>query len=216
MCGGQALLGVCAHRRCRVDLTLPCHMGGSAQPGRPPGPNPGAGNMRRAARKAPLAPPLTSPPPLGGAPWLQAGVDVVVTTPGRAAELIRRGALSLAATRAVVLDEVDVLCGGWLLGVWGGGGRKEGGQGALEGCWTRWTCYAVGCCLGDWGDRGCMDGCRWVLARVAEPCGRGSASRAPSSTPPIPPARPLPLPTPNPRTTATAHPPRRPRRARAV
>ena len=49
----------------------------------------------------------------GGAPvgpqWkaLQAGVDVVVATPGRAIDLMNRGALKLAALETVVLDEAD-------------------------------------------------------------------------------------------------------------
>jgi hypothetical protein len=41
----------------------------------------------------------------------QAGVDVVIATPGRAVSLLERGALSLADARAIVLDEVDVLAG---------------------------------------------------------------------------------------------------------
>jgi hypothetical protein len=51
------------------------------------------------------------PPPSPRSSRHQAGVDVVVTTPGRAVALLQRGALSLTATQAVVLDEVDVLCG---------------------------------------------------------------------------------------------------------
>ncbi|KAI8469617.1 MAG: P-loop containing nucleoside triphosphate hydrolase protein [Monoraphidium minutum] len=43
---------------------------------------------------------------------LKGGVDVVVATPGRAVALLKRGDLILDHTRAVVLDEVDVLCGG--------------------------------------------------------------------------------------------------------
>ena len=38
---------------------------------------------------------------------LRRGVDVVVATPGRALDLIRRGSLSLAGIRVVVLDEAD-------------------------------------------------------------------------------------------------------------
>lgn len=38
--------------------------------------------------------------------------DVVVGTPGRLAELLEEGALSLEHCRAIVLDEVDVLVGG--------------------------------------------------------------------------------------------------------
>jgi ATP-dependent RNA helicase DeaD len=38
---------------------------------------------------------------------LRAGVDVAVGTPGRLADLVRRGALSLTALRALVLDEAD-------------------------------------------------------------------------------------------------------------
>ncbi len=49
----------------------------------------------------------------GGAPvgpqWkaLQSGVDVVVATPGRAIDLMNRGALRLDALETVVLDEAD-------------------------------------------------------------------------------------------------------------
>ncbi|GAB2682347.1 DEAD/DEAH box helicase [Thalassiella azotivora] len=52
-------------------------------------------------------------PVYGGAPIgrqlreLERGVDVVVATPGRAIDLIDRGALRLDAVRAVVLDEAD-------------------------------------------------------------------------------------------------------------
>jgi superfamily II DNA/RNA helicase len=50
----------------------------------------------------------------------QGGVDVIVATPGRAAALLARGLMTLEATKAVVLDEVDVLCGEpvvcWLVG----------------------------------------------------------------------------------------------------
>ncbi|MEO7520313.1 MAG: DEAD/DEAH box helicase [Gemmatimonas sp.] len=38
---------------------------------------------------------------------LKRGVDVVIATPGRALDLIRRGALNLGAVRTVVLDEAD-------------------------------------------------------------------------------------------------------------
>jgi ATP-dependent RNA helicase DeaD len=38
---------------------------------------------------------------------LRRGVDVVVATPGRALDLIRRGSLDLSGVRAVVLDEAD-------------------------------------------------------------------------------------------------------------
>ncbi len=38
---------------------------------------------------------------------LRAGVDVVVATPGRALDHLRRGSLALAAVRVVVLDEAD-------------------------------------------------------------------------------------------------------------
>jgi ATP-dependent RNA helicase DeaD len=38
---------------------------------------------------------------------LRAGVDVAVGTPGRLADLVRRGALALTALRALVLDEAD-------------------------------------------------------------------------------------------------------------
>lgn len=79
----------------------------------------------------------TYPPPR------QAGVDVVVSTPGRAVELLRRGALSLGSTKAVVLDEVDVLCG------------ECGGVVIVNSlvtsdwapprwwCWARWACCAA-------------------------------------------------------------------------
>ncbi|KIZ01662.1 DEAD-box ATP-dependent RNA helicase 50 [Monoraphidium neglectum] len=43
---------------------------------------------------------------------LKAGVDVMVSTPGRAVALLSKGALNLGRTNAIVLDEVDVLCGG--------------------------------------------------------------------------------------------------------
>ncbi|GBF95962.1 DEAD-box ATP-dependent RNA helicase [Raphidocelis subcapitata] len=43
---------------------------------------------------------------------LKAGVDVAIATPGRAVALLQRGTLTLAATKAVVLDEIDVLAGG--------------------------------------------------------------------------------------------------------
>lgn len=52
-------------------------------------------------------------PIYGGAPFdgqlraLRRGVDVVVATPGRALDHIRRGSLDLAALAAVVLDEAD-------------------------------------------------------------------------------------------------------------
>lgn len=54
--------------------------------------------------------PLTSPTRPTPAPC-QAGVDVVVASPGRAVALLAKGALELGATRAIVLDEVDVLAG---------------------------------------------------------------------------------------------------------
>jgi len=44
---------------------------------------------------------------------LERGVDVVVATPGRVVGLLEKGVMRLEATRAVVLDEVDVLCGEW-------------------------------------------------------------------------------------------------------
>lgn len=50
---------------------------------------------------------------------LEQGVDLLVATPGRFAELVRQGAVDLAAARGVVLDEVDVLMGGWVQGSWG-------------------------------------------------------------------------------------------------
>ncbi|WP_199583961.1 DEAD/DEAH box helicase [Blastococcus sp. TF02A-30] len=52
-------------------------------------------------------------PVYGGAPIvrqlksLQAGVDVVVATPGRALDLVNRGALDLGSVATVVLDEAD-------------------------------------------------------------------------------------------------------------
>ncbi|VFQ76083.1 unnamed protein product [Cuscuta campestris] len=39
--------------------------------------------------------------------WLERGVDVVVGTPGRAIDLIKRGALNLSEIQFVVLDEAD-------------------------------------------------------------------------------------------------------------
>ena len=48
---------------------------------------------------------------------LEAGVDVLVGTPGRLVELLQDGCLRLDFCRAVVCDEVDVLLGaGWGLG----------------------------------------------------------------------------------------------------
>jgi superfamily II DNA/RNA helicase len=35
----------------------------------------------------------------------------MVSTPGRAVALLSKGALNLGRTNAIVLDEVDVLCG---------------------------------------------------------------------------------------------------------
>src|SRR5688572_27475637 len=52
-------------------------------------------------------------PVYGGAPIvrqlrsLEAGVDVVVATPGRALDLLNRGSLRLGEVRTVVLDEAD-------------------------------------------------------------------------------------------------------------
>jgi superfamily II DNA/RNA helicase len=43
---------------------------------------------------------------------LGAGVDLVVATPGRLLEHWKRGSLDFSAVKAVVLDEVDVLCAG--------------------------------------------------------------------------------------------------------
>ncbi len=54
---------------------------------------------------------------VGGFKWrtqkeaLDEGVDVVVATPGRLAEHVKAGNLRLDQTRAIVLDEVDVLLG---------------------------------------------------------------------------------------------------------
>lgn len=47
---------------------------------------------------------------------LEAGLDVVVGTPGRLAELLQDGCLQLTFCKAVVVDEVDVLLGelSWL------------------------------------------------------------------------------------------------------
>jgi hypothetical protein len=62
------------------------------------------------------APSLPCPVLLLLTPQVQAlagGVDVLVAGPGRAAKLAAGGHLNLNATRALVLDEVDVLCGGW-------------------------------------------------------------------------------------------------------
>jgi superfamily II DNA/RNA helicase len=42
---------------------------------------------------------------------LDAGVDVLVATPGRLLSHIERGSLNLSNTAALVLDEVDVLAG---------------------------------------------------------------------------------------------------------
>jgi hypothetical protein len=63
------------------------------------------------ARPATLRGALTLLIPAHSPKLPQAGVDVVIATPGRAVALLDKGALSLTATRAVVLDEVDVLCG---------------------------------------------------------------------------------------------------------
>ena len=52
---------------------------------------------------------------------LAGGVDVLVGTPGRLAELVADRSLRLDFCRAVVCDEVDVLLGGWLAGCgWAG------------------------------------------------------------------------------------------------
>lgn len=45
---------------------------------------------------------------------LEAGVDVVICTPGRLLSHLEKGILKLDATKAIVLDEVDCLCGEWL------------------------------------------------------------------------------------------------------
>jgi uncharacterized membrane protein YgcG len=58
---------------------------------------------------------------------LGAGVDLVVATPGRLLEHWRRGSLDLSEARAVVLDEVDVLCAG------GGPSVADGGGGGSSG-----------------------------------------------------------------------------------
>ncbi len=42
---------------------------------------------------------------------IKEGVDLLVATPGRLLEHLRRGSMKLEATNAVVMDEVDVLCG---------------------------------------------------------------------------------------------------------
>ncbi len=42
---------------------------------------------------------------------LSEGVDLLVATPGRLAEHLEAGNLSLAACRVLVMDEVDVLLG---------------------------------------------------------------------------------------------------------
>eukprot|EP00877_Chromochloris_zofingiensis_P002029 jgi/Chrzof1/11827/Cz06g11130.t1 len=42
---------------------------------------------------------------------LEAGVDVVICTPGRLLSHLEKGILKLDATKAIVLDEVDCLCG---------------------------------------------------------------------------------------------------------
>jgi superfamily II DNA/RNA helicase len=53
----------------------------------------------------------------GGHPWgsqrkqLEAGVDLVVATPGRLAEHLSAGTLTLERCGTVVLDETDVLLG---------------------------------------------------------------------------------------------------------
>lgn len=51
---------------------------------------------------------------------LAEGVDLLVATPGRLAEHLEAGNLSLAACRVLVMDEVDVL-----LGEQGGEGRWQ-------------------------------------------------------------------------------------------
>jgi superfamily II DNA/RNA helicase len=42
---------------------------------------------------------------------LDGGVDVLVATPGRLLSHLEKGSLSLQATSALVMDEVDVLAG---------------------------------------------------------------------------------------------------------
>ena len=42
---------------------------------------------------------------------MASGLDLLVTTPGRAASHLKSGALQLSGCKAVVLDEVDVLLG---------------------------------------------------------------------------------------------------------
>ena len=72
-----------------------------------------AGRVCRALSRAGF--PFRSAAVTGGHPMrtqrelLEAGVDVLVGTPGRLLELITSGSLSLEFCRAVVLDEVDVL-----------------------------------------------------------------------------------------------------------
>lgn len=73
---------------------------------------------------------------------LEGGVDVLVGTPGRLAELLQERCLKLDFCRAVVCDEVDVLLGALRAGAGAGGGCRGwqasqvhwAGQGACRAC----------------------------------------------------------------------------------
>lgn len=117
---------------------------------------------------APCHVPAAPPPPPAVASQVAAlagGVDVLVAGPGRAAKLAASGHLNLNATRALVLDEVDVLCGGWLGMGKSARGKSARGKSAWEGCMGRvhgrgesawwksaWCAENAGCvCAGRWG-----------------------------------------------------------------